>query len=193
MFITGLQIILQHNWNIFNDPNSSIAFIFTMVFCRVFHKVTTTIGNYLEIWFVPQSEVDFSLLRGIQSVKGLDEELAGIEEEEKVVTMRPPAWSVLHDWKPPMANDIIGMDRYRSAFIQENQLWLQHVFKELLDEETQLRYRRTLLKSLTRILEEVEPQYYSPFGLPPKIMGGEIVPVEAAPPGALESGLQRVV
>jgi len=67
------------------------------------------------------------------------------------------------------------MERYRIAFIRENQLWLQHVFSDLMDRQTQTEYRSTLLKSLSRILDEVEPQYYSPYNLPPKVVDGQVI------------------
>jgi hypothetical protein len=95
--------------------------------------------------------------------------------EQGLQVMRPPAWSILHNWKPPHSSDFLGMDRYRTAFIKENQLWLQHVFVDLLDHETTAEYRSTLLKSFTKILGEVEPQYYSPYQLPPKIVNGEVI------------------
>lgn len=177
VYILGFQIILQNDWNAFSDPNSSLTFLLSLAFCKVFHKVTSTIADYLEIWYVPYTDMEFSLLRGYNEIRGLDEELRDQEADfatnKKAIVA--PTWSVLHDWKPPHASDVLGLDRYRTAFVQENQLWLQHVFADLLDHDTNLQYRRTLLKSFTKVLGEIEPQYYSPFGVPPKMVNGQIV------------------
>jgi hypothetical protein len=95
-------------------------------------------------------------VKGFSDVKGLDEELLAIDEaaaagqdpNEKIDPKKtnakfiigpdgkkrpnlentPPPWSQLRDWNPPHESDIQGLQRYRMAFIRENQLWLQHVF-----------------------------------------------------------------
>ncbi|CAD7965434.1 unnamed protein product [Amoebophrya sp. A25] len=191
-YILGFQIILQNDWNAFSDPGSSLTLLLTLLFCKVFHKVISTIADYLEIWYVPHTDMELNLLRGYVDIRGLDEELRDQESDfnQNKKIIRPPAWSVLHDWKPPHASDVLGLDRYRTAFVQENQLWLQHVFADLLDEQTTLKYRRTLLKSFTKILGEIEPQYYSPFGVPPKMVHGEIVVPSLQQAQQSESGFE---
>ena len=47
-----------------------------------------TIGNYLQIWFVPKSEQEFSLLRGIQGVQSLDEQLHSLEMKTQSLRMK---------------------------------------------------------------------------------------------------------
>jgi len=71
----GLQICFGATWNMFNDPYSAVIFLLTILICKGFQITTVTIANYLEIWYIPMADVDFSSVRGFADVKGLDEEL----------------------------------------------------------------------------------------------------------------------
>lgn len=54
------------------------------------------------------------------------------------------------------------MERYRRAFLTENQLWLQSAFSELQDERLLVAHRESLLRSLASITGELGPDKYAP-------------------------------
>ena len=73
------------------------------------HQVISTIADYLEVWYVPSTDMELNLLRGYVDVRGLDEELQDQENDfdQSKKIIKPPPWSVLHDWKPPHTSDIL--------------------------------------------------------------------------------------
>jgi hypothetical protein len=68
--------------------------------------------------------------------------------------VRAPVGSVLYNWPEPSPGDKAGWDRYRSAYLKENQLWLQAHMDTLIDSQTTIDYRRKLMDSLAKVLKE---------------------------------------
>merc|ERR1740138_307695 len=72
----------------------------------------------------------------------------------------PPTGSVHEGWNEPTPRDAKGMERYRAAFLLENQLWLQTMFTQLDDKRIMTQQRDGLMASLSELLNEVPPSRY---------------------------------
>lgn len=171
VWMIGLQTILINQWNIFDDPASSMVFVGVLAFCSAAHVATLTTADYLRIWQVHVPEYGTTM-----SLAGVDQELLALDAVDKKLGPKPPPRSVLAGWTEPTAKEPAALQRYREAFLKENQLWLQHIFADLIDQKVLTQYRQTLLLNLAKVLDEIQPQYYSPFELPPKVINGEIIP-----------------
>merc|ERR1719487_2248842 len=166
MWLIGLQIVITHDWNMFDDPASSICFIGCIVLCKLFKEGYYIFANYLQIWDVekPQSgatpqDLNANVFWG----------------DRKKLGQNAPPGSALANWPEPGERDVHSLQRYREAFLKENQLWLQHSFVDIMDDATIARYRTTLLTSLAKILNEVDAKNLGPKQLGPKIVQGETV------------------
>merc|ERR1719387_2374287 len=166
MWLIGLQIVITHDWNMFDDPVSSITFISCIVLCKLFKEGYYIFANYLQIW-----EVD----KATTGVSQADVQGNVFWADRKNLGRTAPPGSALANWPEPGERDVHSLQRYREAFLKENQLWLQYSFVDIMDEATIARYRTTLLTSLAKILNEVDAKNLGPKTLGPKIVQGETV------------------
>merc|ERR1719197_14953 len=163
MWLIGLQIVIVHDWNMFDDPASSICFIFCIIFCRLFKEGYYIFANYLQIWDVEKAA---------SGITAQDLQPQVFWGDRKKLGQNAPPGTALANWPEPGERDVHALQRYREAFLKENQLWLQHSFVDIIDDKTIARYRTTLLTSLAKILNEVDAKKLGPTQLPPKIVQG---------------------
>merc|ERR1719478_2078349 len=166
MWLIGLQIVIVHDWNMFDDPASSICFISCIITCKLFKEGYYIFANYLQIWEVEKAA---------SGVKPQDLQQQVFWGDRKTMGKAAPPGSALANWPEPGERDVHTLQRYREAFLKENQLWLQHSFVDIMDDATIARYRTTLLTSLAKILNEVDAKNLGPKHLGPKVVQGETV------------------
>eukprot|EP00435_Cladocopium_sp_Y103_P075897 s60_g68.t1 len=122
--------------------------------------MTGVSAGYLKIWVVryktwAESGYQQALAKKMQAMS------AGTADEKPPP---PPAGSAHDGWPEPAHYDKTGMERYRVAFLAENQLWLQVAVSEMMDKKTLERHRQDLLDGLAGIVNEVAPKDYAPEG-----------------------------
>ena len=81
-------------------------------------------------------------------------ELFKRDDDEDIFKIKPPTSSTLYSWPKPRKGDRIGWERYRLAYLRENQLWLQAHMDSLIDGPTTVEFRRLLMDSLANVLKE---------------------------------------
>jgi len=161
-WIFGMQVIFENNWNLFDDPASPMIMLGALAICRGGHLMVLTMANYLNIWrarkktaTMMEQEYQKEIL---QSIKATSAQAAF------GAAPKAPPGSAHEGWPEPAPYDAKGMERYRMAFLNENQQWLQATFSELNDRKLIIQHREALLKSLTELLSEVPPERYAPEG-----------------------------
>ncbi|KAF4668451.1 hypothetical protein FOL47_003034 [Perkinsus chesapeaki] len=182
-WIVGLQIILANRWNIFDDPASAMVFVLSIAVCKLGQTGTITTANYLKLWQVNEAPMKYPTA----TVAALTAAATRQQDSPLVPLVKIPAppRSALAFWPEPSEADAHNLERYREAFVKENQLWLQHSFDELLKDDVLVKHRKALLKSIAGAIGEVDPDEYNPASgsdlqqraraLPPKTLPtGEI-------------------
>merc|ERR1719335_12721 len=76
VWMIGLQTILINQWNIFDDPASSMVFVGVLAICSAAHVATLTTANYLRIWEVHELGLPMA------SHAGVDQELLALDVAE---------------------------------------------------------------------------------------------------------------
>eukprot|EP00931_Biecheleriopsis_adriatica_P048079 TRINITY_DN27768_c0_g1_i1.p1 TRINITY_DN27768_c0_g1~~TRINITY_DN27768_c0_g1_i1.p1 ORF type:complete len:5619 (+),score=1069.33 TRINITY_DN27768_c0_g1_i1:1474-16857(+) len=156
----GMQIIFVQEWNVFDDPATPVVLFFALALCRGCNAMTGVSAGYLKIWVVryrtfAQAGYQQALMNKMQSMTGMS-----ADEKPPVA----PPGSVHDGWPEPAHYDKTGMERYRVAFMAENQLWLQVAISEMKDKKTIHQNREQLLDGLSSLLGEVAPKDYAPEG-----------------------------
>jgi hypothetical protein len=172
-WLFGMQVVFVNQWNIFDDPATPAILIMLLATTMGAHKMCLTSAGYLKIWVVVRKDI----VNPFMDLKfGLDRTAAeaasymgpgGAIMNRKGLPPLPPQGSVHEGWNEPTPRDAKGMERFRAAFLLENQLWLQSTFSELQDKRIMCQQRDGLLKSLTDLLGEVPPDRYAPQGEDP--------------------------
>eukprot|EP00927_Polykrikos_kofoidii_P025916 TRINITY_DN23207_c0_g1_i1.p1 TRINITY_DN23207_c0_g1~~TRINITY_DN23207_c0_g1_i1.p1 ORF type:complete len:1174 (-),score=248.35 TRINITY_DN23207_c0_g1_i1:98-3358(-) len=173
-WLIGMQVIFVSNWNLFDDPATPMICIVTLIICYGAHRMVLTSAGYLRIWVVIQKNwanpfMDPNVLKtaleggDINVVSNTLLPKVGLAPSQKAKP-EPPHGSVHEGWIEPSSGDIKGMERFRRAFLMENQLWLQTTLGEMTDVNVLVEHREKLLKSLTGLLKEVPPERFAPAG-----------------------------
>eukprot|EP00928_Gymnodinium_smaydae_P024083 TRINITY_DN1960_c1_g5_i2.p1 TRINITY_DN1960_c1_g5~~TRINITY_DN1960_c1_g5_i2.p1 ORF type:complete len:6923 (-),score=840.57 TRINITY_DN1960_c1_g5_i2:138-18908(-) len=167
-WLFGLQVIFVHNWNIFDDPTTPVILIGALAVCKGTHMMVLTSADYLKVWVVKRKDVMYTeaggMTLGVQLTSDAARALAGLPMKPPLPPP-PPLGSVHEGWPEPTPRDGKGVERYRQAFLRENQLWLQDTFTEMNDRRMMVQQRLGLLRSLADLLSEVPPDRYAPAGL----------------------------
>jgi len=157
-WILGFQIILVHGWNLFDDPTTAPILLSMVAICRGAHIMTLISASYLKIWTTHEGHAQVRKPM-VDMLKDQPDERLG---ETGADAPLPPRGTILDGWPVPSPRDRLGLERYRHAFLKENQLWLQVAFSELEDNNIMMHHREALLKSLTALLGELSTQDYGP-------------------------------
>ena len=182
----GLQVLINNAWDLFTDqatPFIIIGGIFCMVVIEVVCRIT---AEYLGIWSTSKPDKD---VQG-RSENGAAEPSKEDEYESIIgagagdafngtdkVHLKAPVGSILYNWPEPSPGDKAGWDRYRAAYLKENQLWLQAHMDSLIDSQTTIDYRRKLMDSLAKVLKEsnlIEIQKQQQKALRGESIGGDV-------------------
>jgi len=163
-WLFGMQIIFVNSWNVFDDPATPPIIIGALGVCRGSHKMVMTSAGYLKIWVADRR----NLFRADPRLSMMDAAAAPKDSYTNgVKPPAPPPGSIHEGWVEPTPRDAKGMERYRAAFLLENQLWLQSTFAELRDKKLLVQNRETVISALTALLGEVPPERYGPQGEAP--------------------------
>lgn len=161
-WMLGMQILFIAEWNIFDDPATPMIMFCSLALCKIMHQMTVVSAGYLKIWVVRyKTYAQAGLQQGVMSA--LQNTSPNAVDPDK--PPKPPPGSVHDGWPEPAQYDKIGMERYRVAFVAENQLWLQVAVTEMKDKKVIGQSRKELLDSLAQLLNEVSPENYAPGGL----------------------------
>lgn len=170
-WMLGLQIIFTNRWNIFNDPGSPIVLFVGLVACKAGRWLVSASSAFLKIWVIRLDDLRIysqSSIAQILDRRGTGSSHAqaafGLLAAARGAPPKPPRGSAHEGWPEPMPYDAKGMERYRRAFLAENQQWLQAMFSELRDKTTMTQNREALLRSFAGILGEMPPSQYAPSG-----------------------------
>jgi len=160
-WLFGMQILFVAEWNVFDDPAAPVILCGVLGLCKGTHAMTKVSAGYLRVWVVSyktfaQAGYQQAMTRGMQAMSALP-------ADEKPPP--PPPGSVHDGWPEPAHYDKTGMERYRAAFVAENQLWLQVAVSELRDKSLMQQTRGELLHGLATLLNEVTPEDYAPDGV----------------------------
>lgn len=149
----GLQCIIRHKWNLFEDPATSLLFILIIAICKAFQIMIKTAAIYLKIWEI----YNFDVLVNDKTDYRLDNELKELRPDTYAVP-KPLSLTLttLNSQTEPNNNDLLGMQKYCDAFLRENELWLQQKFVQELDKVNVLQYRKSLLTSLTNVMSDID-------------------------------------
>ncbi|CAK9101409.1 unnamed protein product [Durusdinium trenchii] len=158
--IFGMQIIFEARWNVFQDPATPAVLAYAILLCKGTNAMTGVSAGYLKIWVVryktwAETGYQQALVKKMQA-------MSGSTADEKPPP--PPAGSAHDGWPEPAHYDKHGLERYRVAFLAENQLWLQVAVSEMMDKKTLEKHRQDLLDGLAPIVNEVAPKDYAPEG-----------------------------
>jgi hypothetical protein len=161
-WLFGMQTILANDWNPFKDPTTPIILFVCLCVCRGTHMMVVTSADYLKIWVVRKKDPLLAAKLGT----GLTTLGTTAADQLRLgpAPPPPPPGSALEGWMEPQSTDVRGMERYRAAFLRENQVWLQATFSELRDQRMLLHQRDILLATLSDMLAEVPPERYAPDG-----------------------------
>jgi len=165
---TGLQIVINNAWNIFDDQATPFIVVGSILIMGIIKSAVLITADYLRIWSVGKrgetAETAVTVeSAAAQTLEDNYEQLlsagAGHEDDasghrRRPVSLRAPVGSVLYNWPEPSPGDKGGWDRYRLAYLKENQLWLQAHMDALIDSQTTMDYRRKLMDSLAKVLKE---------------------------------------
>eukprot|EP00933_Yihiella_yeosuensis_P063043 TRINITY_DN6609_c2_g2_i1.p1 TRINITY_DN6609_c2_g2~~TRINITY_DN6609_c2_g2_i1.p1 ORF type:complete len:1191 (-),score=286.08 TRINITY_DN6609_c2_g2_i1:195-3314(-) len=160
-WIFGMQVCFTSGWNIFDDPASPMVLFMGLCLCKGSHSMSLVSAGYLKVWVV-----NIWLRHQQQAQQALQQKMSqqhGQGQKEKPPP--PPMGSVHEGWVEPATYDANGMERYRLAFLSENQLWLQAQVSEIKEQKTILENRTDLLDGLADLLNEVGPKSYAPEGI----------------------------
>jgi len=157
----GMQILFVAEWNVFDDPATPLILFLCLCMCKGTHSMTLVSAGYLRVWVVTyktfaQAGYQQAMMKGVQA-------MGALSNDEKPPA--PPPGSVHDGWPEPPQYDKTGMERYRAAFMAENQLWLQVAVSEMKDKRLIQQTRGDLLHGLANLLNEVSPEDYAPEGV----------------------------
>jgi hypothetical protein len=178
--IIGMQIVINNVWNVFDDQASMFIILGGMLLLGLLRFAFLTTADYLKLWVDRQHKTSLTIDMNHEHVDDSDSEeetdankriTEQLGEEPTVaklfalsstgervasdtILIHAPIGSALFNWPQPAAGDRAGWDRYRSAYLRENQLWLQAHMDNLVDPMTIIEYRRKLMDSLARVLKE---------------------------------------
>lgn len=161
-FFIGLQVVVNNAWNVFDDQATMIIIgmgVAILGFCKYGIVIW---ADYLKLWYLEDSSSSLLSQSGeetnsrqdnasVQEATNIGALFAGHNVNERIIA---PVGSVLHDWPEPSSGDAAGWQRYRIAFLKENQLWLRAHMDTLIEGPTTVEYRKLLLESLAKILRE---------------------------------------
>jgi len=168
-WMLGMQIIFTSGWNLFNDPASPVVLLMGVMVCRGGHILANVWANFLKIWVVIPQNVQHGQGAMGQQPGGLLGNVGRVGS--RAAPPKPPPGSAHEGWPEPQAYDAKGMERYRRAFLMENQQWLQATFASLRDRSTITQHREPLLQALASLLGEVAPSQYTSGPLDDQIAG----------------------
>jgi hypothetical protein len=167
----GLQVLINNAWDLFTDQATPFIVIGGILCMFVIEGACKITADYLGIWATKKQMEDAAVVDGTPEGEDSPEAAKGKEDEyEKIIAVgdetagafgnaqklrfRAPVGSVLYNWPEPSPGDKAGWDRYRAAYLKENQLWLQAHMDTLIDSQTTIDYRRKLMDSLAKVLKE---------------------------------------
>jgi hypothetical protein len=151
---TGMQIVINNAWNIFDDQATPFIIIGSLMILGVIKSAFTITADYLKIWMVNKTRQDVAPDERTLSDEENFEQIVLGGEDGRNIHLRAPVGSVLYNWPEPSPGDKGGWDRYRLAYLKENQLWLQAHMESIIDSKTTIDYRRKLMDSLAKVLKE---------------------------------------
>ena len=151
LLLVGMQVTVNNAWNIFDDQASPFIIIGGLALLGILRFAYLTAADYLKIWFVDTADAE-ERAEDVAFEESL--RLVTLGEEGKEQIVKAPFTSALFNWPEPSLGDKSGWERFRMAYLRENQLWLQAHMDILVDGPTSVEYRRLLMESLSRILKE---------------------------------------
>ena len=151
-FLLGMQVTVNNTWNVFDDQATPFIIIGGLLLLGILRIVMEVMADYLKIWFV-EAKATESVTEdgGAGNVIEIAELLRNDDEE---VVIKVPTSSSLFNWPLPSEGDKLGWERYRMAYLKENQLWLQAHMDHLIDGPTTVEFRKLLMDSLAKVLKE---------------------------------------
>jgi hypothetical protein len=150
LFLLGTQVLINNSWNVFDDQATPFIIIIGVVSLGILRSFISVIADYLKVWFVKRSDETLGVTEEENEL--VARILRGFDYDEVVV--KAPATSALHNWPEPRVGDRVGWERYRMAYLKENQLWLQAHMDSLIDGPTTVEFRKVLMDSLAKVLNE---------------------------------------
>jgi hypothetical protein len=109
------------------------------------------VADYLKIWYVEKGGDNAGSIATDDEVNDIGR-LFQDRDDEGII--KAPASSVLYNWPEPPDGDKHGWERFRMAYLKENQLWLQAHMDSLIDGPTTVEFRKLLMDSLANVLNE---------------------------------------
>ena len=162
LFLVGVQVTVNNAWNIFDDQATPFIILGGMLLLGICRFACIIGADYLKVWFVKQRGVDGGDTDTVDA--GGETEQDGTARIAQLLTqdgdsnreksIAAPLGSALYNWPEPSAGDKAGWERYRLAYLRENQLWLQAHMDGLIDGPTSVEFRRLLMDSLASVLKE---------------------------------------
>ena len=149
LFLVGIHVSVNNAWDIFDDQATPLIFILGLAILGIIRFALLTAADYLKLWFVDRPDEKIAEDRAADAA--FEEKLRTGSDEVMVVA---PNTSALFNWDEPSAADKSGWERYRMAYLRENQLWLQAHMDVLVDGQTSIEYRRLLMETLSKLLKE---------------------------------------
>jgi hypothetical protein len=154
----GMQVIFVNGWNIFDDPASPVVLAVGLGICRASHLMIKVTANFVRLWVVrtknPHQMTSHNFFGQVAFSTFVDEN----------APPKAPPGSAHEGWPEPVPQDLQGMERFRTAFLLENQLWLQATFAELRDNTRITQHRKSILEELSSLLDEIAPSKYAQVG-----------------------------
>uniref|UniRef100_A0A7S4Q5Y7 Uncharacterized protein n=1 Tax=Alexandrium monilatum TaxID=311494 RepID=A0A7S4Q5Y7_9DINO len=160
----GMQVCFVSQWNLFQDPAMPVIALCGLVICRGAHVTTLISAGYLKIWMVKKDGVLHAHQMADSGATGLAATNSMLEAKKKLVAPPPPPGSCHEGWPEPPPYDKAGLERYRMAFLRENQLWLQSAFAELEDNHVIVQQREAMLEQLAHLIGQMPPSKFGPEG-----------------------------
>merc|ERR1712232_1367410 len=153
--ILGLRILIVQSWNIFADPVTMVIIVLSAIVCVVNRYAIVTFSNYMRIW-----EVVHQLSETTHQTSSELFHFHSSDHRTDEIALVPPPSSKLRHWSdaPPLNDETGQLEKYRRVFISENQVWLQNNFRNLISSADLQEYRLNLLRGVSAVLGEVNPQ-----------------------------------
>jgi len=174
-FLLGMQVTVNNAWNVFDDQATPFIIIGGLLLLGILRTVVEVVADYLKIWFV-EAKATESLTEDGGMVLEIAELLKNDDEETFI---KVPTSSLLYNWPLPSEGDKLGWERYRMAYLKENQLWLQAHMDRLIDGPTTVEFRKLLMDSLAKVLKESN---ILKLNAGTKTAGLDVLEINALPP-----------
>ena len=161
LIVVGMQIAVNLAWNVFDDQASPFIILGGVLLLSLCRNACFITADYLKVWFVKSKRNDASATESVTQDASDGDDINRFEnmidpdaQDKPKVTIEPPVGSALHNWVEPSTGDKSGWERYRLAYLKENQLWLQAHMDNLIDGPTSVEFRKVLMDSLAKVLKE---------------------------------------